>query len=128
MNVLGINFGAFNKNYSDGGFWKKIGATFKLVGLKGIYRALILYYVLQKKELKKSEKIQIIGALGYLITPIDLIPDFIPLKGFLDDIIVLCFVNEKVKRYIDKEVEFNAFYKLCNLFELTPEDIEILEI
>lgn len=128
MNILGINFGVFKKNYSDEGFWKKIGATFKLVGLKGIYRALILYYVLQKKEIKKSEKIQIIGALGYLITPIDLIPDFIPLKGFLDDIIVLCFVNEKVKRYIDKKVEFDAFYKLCNLFELTPEDIEILEI
>lgn len=128
MNILGINFGVFKKNYSDEGFWKKIGATFKLVGLKGIYRALILYYVLQKKEIKKSEKIQIIGALGYLITPIDLIPDFIPLKGFLDDIIVLCFVNEKFKRYIDKKVEFDAFYKLCNLFELTPEDIEILEI
>lgn len=128
MNVLGINFGAFKKNYSDEGFWKKIGATFKLVGLKGVYRALILYYVLQKKELTKIEKMQIIGALGYLITPIDLIPDLIPFKGFLDDVIVLCFVCEKVQRCVDKEIEYNAFYKLCNLFELTPEDIEILEI
>lgn len=128
MNVLGINFGAFKKKYSDEGFWKKIGGTFKLVGLKGVYRALILYYVMGKKELTKSEKILIIGALGYLITPIDLIPDLIPFKGFLDDVMVLYFVCEKVQKYIDKEIKYKAFYKLCNLFELTPEDIEILEI
>jgi uncharacterized membrane protein YkvA (DUF1232 family) len=32
------------------------------------------------------------GALLYVLTPLDLIPDFIPLAGFVDDAAVFAFV------------------------------------
>ena len=37
-------------------------------------------------------RISIMGALTYLIVPVDLIPDFIPASGFSDDLVALTAV------------------------------------
>lgn len=37
------------------------------------------------------EKAIPLAALVYLVTPVDLIPDLIPLAGYLDDVAVLCW-------------------------------------
>ncbi len=42
-------------------------------------------------------KAMIIGGLFYFISPIDLIPDFIPVAGFLDDIAVIAGIFAAVK-------------------------------
>lgn len=36
--------------------------------------------------------------LGYLALPIDLVPDFIPVLGYADDVIVVCWVLRSVLR------------------------------
>ena len=42
-------------------------------------------------------KAWIIFALGYFISPIDLIPDFIPVVGYADDVaVVMCFGGGQV--------------------------------
>ena len=50
-----------------------------------------------------KDKAIIIGALGYLITPLDFIPDAIPLAGLSDDLGVLIYVLQKVWSNIDEE-------------------------
>ncbi len=40
----------------------------------------------------------IILALIYLISPYDLLPDFLPIRGWLDDIVVLFFLFRYIKR------------------------------
>ncbi|NRA66394.1 MAG: DUF1232 domain-containing protein [Pseudobacteriovorax sp.] len=40
-------------------------------------------------------------ALVYFLNPLDVIPDFIPLKGFIDDATVLVFVLNAVKGDLD---------------------------
>ena len=34
-------------------------------------------------------KLLLVGAVAYLLSPIDLIPDFLPIRGRLDDVLVL---------------------------------------
>ena len=33
-----------------------------------------------------------IGAIAYFVSPVDLIPDFIPVAGYIDDAAVIAFV------------------------------------
>jgi uncharacterized membrane protein YkvA (DUF1232 family) len=49
-------------------------------------------------------KIVIVLTGIYLLNPIDLIPDFIPVLGQLDDIVVLSLAIRYVKRHTDFDV------------------------
>ena len=49
-------------------------------------------------------KIVIVLTGIYLLNPIDLIPDFIPVIGQLDDIVVLSLVVRYIKRHTDFDV------------------------
>jgi uncharacterized membrane protein YkvA (DUF1232 family) len=48
-----------------------------------------LAYVYQDGRTPWYAKISILITLGYLLSPIDLIPDFIPVLGYLDDLILV---------------------------------------
>jgi uncharacterized membrane protein YkvA (DUF1232 family) len=54
------------------------------------------------REVPKGSIIAIIAALIYFLSPIDLIPDFIPVIGYIDDIFVLGLVFNQVKSDLDK--------------------------
>jgi len=58
--------------------------------LKGEVTA--LYYAFKDRALGPLPKILIGLTLGYALSPIDLIPDFIPIIGYLDDLIILPFL------------------------------------
>ena len=50
------------------------------------------------KEVKGRRKWIILGIILYIVSPIDLVPDFIPAIGYLDDIMVpiLLIIAEKL--------------------------------
>ena len=50
---------------------------------------LTLYYSYQDPQLSLLPKVFIISTVAYALSPIDLIPDFIPVFGYLDDLIIL---------------------------------------
>ena len=89
-----------------------------------IYAALLLYYTLQSDRISTKDKAIIVGALGYMISPIDVIPDAIPIAGLTDDLAVLLYVLKKIWVDVDPEVKERAKNKLVNWFD---ED-EIQEI
>ena len=57
-------------------------------------------------------RISFIGALTYLIVPVDLIPDFIPASGFSDDLVALTAVISLWRHHITPEIKFRAKSKL----------------
>tara|TARA_B100001029_G_C14708187_1_gene258584 strand:+ start:24 stop:473 length:450 start_codon:yes stop_codon:yes gene_type:complete len=63
-------------------------------------------------------KISIMGALTYLIVPIDLIPDFIPASGFSDDLVALTAVISLWQNYITPDMKFRAQLKLNKWFPI----------
>ena len=63
-------------------------------------------------------RISMIGALTYLIVPVDLIPDFIPASGFSDDLVALTAVISLWQHHITPEIKFRAKSKLDKWFPL----------
>lgn len=49
----------------------------------------ILYYAYKDPRVSWYLKLFILLILGYALSPIDLIPDFIPILGYLDDFLLL---------------------------------------
>lgn len=113
----------YSDAYSDDSFWGKMKGVAKKVGAKGIYYALILYYVLQKDDVPKSSKALIIGALGYFILPIDLIPDLMPIVGYTDDIAGLLLVVKQVWMYVDDDVKDDAKFKMQEWFDISDDEL-----
>ncbi len=63
-------------------------------------------------------RISIMGALSYLIIPVDLIPDFIPASGFSDDLVALTAVISLWQHHITPEIKYRAKSKLDKWFPL----------
>jgi len=61
-------------------------------------------------------KVIIIGALGYFISPVDAISDFIPVVGYADDLGVLTLAIATVAAYITYNVKAQAHEKLTEWF------------
>ena len=116
------DFMSYANKFSQTEFAEKIARIAKRAGAKLVYAALILYYTLQSDKVSKADKAIIIGALGYMISPIDEIPDAIPIAGLTDDLAVLLYVLKKVWTGIDPEIVEQAKSKLSRWFD--EEEIE----
>ena len=77
--------------YSDEGLMSKVKRVGKKMGSKLLYNVYVLYYVLKSRDVPVKVKAEILGALGYVLVPLDLIPDFIPVAGFTDDLAAVAF-------------------------------------
>ena len=112
------NIEKYQGNYSESGFWSKVKKVALKAGAKVIYVALILYYELADPNVSPKEKAIIIGALGYFILPLDLIPDAIPVLGFSDDLAALVAAYGYVKGHLTPAVKLRARKKLCEWFDI----------
>lgn len=74
-----------------------------------------VFIAMGKKETPIAAKILAGLTVGYALSPIDLIPDFIPVLGYLDDIILLPVLVALTVRLIPKD-----------LFELCRQESESL--
>lgn len=110
-------FSKYTDSFSVKSFTEKIGRIAKRAGSKLVYASLLLYYTLESKNISAKEKAVIIGALGYLISPLDLVPDAIPLAGLGDDLAVLLYVLQRVWSGIDDDVKAKARAKLAQWFD-----------
>ena len=115
----------YGKNYSEEDFWAKVKNVARKAGAKVIYVALILYYELADEKVSLKEKGIILGALGYFILPVDLIPDFLPIAGYTDDLAALVAAFAYAKSHLTPEVRMRARTKLCEWFgDLDASSIE----
>ena len=118
------DFMSYSNKFTNGDFIEKISRIAKRAGAKLVYASLILYYTLHSDKVSVKDKAIIIGALGYLISPLDVIPDAIPIAGLGDDLAVLIYVLNKVWGDVSEDVKEKAKSKLSKWFD---ED-EIKEI
>ena len=118
------DFMSYANKFSPSDFVDKVARVAKRAGAKLVYAALILYYTLQSDKVSKADKALIVGALGYMISPLDAVPDAIPIVGLTDDLAVLVYVLKKVWVNVEPEIKDKARARLSKWFD---ED-EITEI
>lgn len=111
------DFMSYANKFSQSDFVEKISRIARRAGSKLVYAALILYYTLQSDKISKKDKAMIIGALGYMISPLDVLPDAIPIVGLTDDLAVLLYVLKKVWTEVDPEIQEKAKGKLSKWFD-----------
>jgi hypothetical protein len=113
----------YKEKFSQKNFIEKIQRVAKRAGVKLVYVALILYYLIESNRVSVKDKAIIIGALGYLISPIDIVPDAIPIAGLGDDMAVMLYVLDKVWGQVDDEIKSKAQRKLSKWFDDDELDI-----
>ncbi|MCF2560055.1 MULTISPECIES: YkvA family protein [unclassified Prevotella] len=111
------DFMSYANKFSQSDFVEKISRIAKRAGAKLVYAALILYYTLQSDKVSTANKALIIGALGYMISPFDVIPDAIPIVGLTDDLAVLLYVLKKVWGDVAPEIQEKAKQRLSKWFD-----------
>lgn len=111
------DFMGYASKFSANDFVEKISKIAKRAGAKLVYSALVLYYTLQSDKVSAADKAMIIGALGYMISPLDVIPDAIPIVGLTDDVAVLIYVLRKVWVNVEPDVKQRATEKLSKWFD-----------
>ena len=106
----------YEQHYNDSSFLDKVTKYGKLIGINALYKAVQLWFVMQKPDVPAATKAVIMGALGYLIAPLDFLPDLMPVLGYTDDLVAITFALIKVQGYIDDEVERKYKKLLAKIF------------
>lgn len=116
----------YEGHFNEENFWDKLLKVARKAGVKVSYAAVLLFYTLISEEVEVKHKVIIMGALGYFILPLDLIPDFLP-GGYIDDLGALVFALKSVYESITPEIEEKAQMKVKDFFgEVNPADFKLL--
>lgn len=67
-----------------------------------------VHYAYQNPRTGLLPRVIILIALGYALSPVDLIPDFIPVIGYLDDLLIIPALISVALRMIPEEVMAEA--------------------
>lgn len=114
------NIGKYQKDYDEKNFWEKVFQDSSSAGKVAISRALLLYYSIS--DLSRRQKTIVLGALGYLILPLDMIPDWSLVIGFADDLAALMFVFKKISDSISPLAKAKTREKLKEIYPTITED------
>ncbi|QNX06323.1 YkvA family protein [Acinetobacter seifertii] len=68
----------------------------------------MLWFASRHPQMPWLPKVIAVVAVAYAFSPIDLIPDFIPILGFVDDAIILPILIWLVLRFTPEQVIFDA--------------------
>ena len=74
--------------------------------VRGLFKHILaLKLYMMDRNVKWYKKSVVVAALVYFISPLDVIPDFIPFVGYLDDLGVIAwtirFLGKEIKAYYD---------------------------
>jgi len=97
-------FTNYYKYYSKSDIKNKLAKLLKRISKHAFRQVVTLMVMLKSDDIPKCAKASIIGALGYLICPVDLVPDFI-LGGLVDDFAVIAILMAEMAIYMTDEIK-----------------------
>ncbi|USD38928.1 MULTISPECIES: YkvA family protein [Ferrimonas] len=111
----------YAKYFSEDSFWDTLRRYAVRIGREAVEKALVLYFCLTDPQTPTQAKTVIVAALGYLILPMDVIPDLTPGVGFSDDLGALTVALATVAAHVTSAHWQRASQQLQQWFGTTPQ-------
>ncbi len=111
-----VDITAFAKYFTDGAFWQKVKDFAGKIGRGTLTKAMELYHVAMSKDTPVLAKAIALGSLGYLIMPLDAIPDILPGVGLADDAAALAAAATAIFKNITPAVKAAASDQVSKWF------------
>jgi uncharacterized membrane protein YkvA (DUF1232 family) len=80
-------------------------------------QALVVYFAARDPRTPWITRLLALGVAAYALSPIDLIPDFIPVLGYLDDLVIVPLGVMLVLRFVPAEVLASARAKASDMVD-----------
>lgn len=106
----------YQSQFSESAFWNTLRTRARKLGVSVVYAALLLYYAYRRKETPPWAKRIVLGVLGYLLMPLDMLPDLTPIIGYTDDVGMLSFGIVTIAAYINADIKAQAREQLRKWF------------
>lgn len=124
MNMKNPDLNKYKNEYDEQTLMSKISRFAKKAGLNTIYYVLLLYNLLLSDMSSIADKAVIIGALGYFICPLDIVPDLMIGTGFLDDAAVLTIALSKLVTSITPAIKAAAKAQLHEWLDFEDSELD----
>ena len=116
-------YSKYKSSYTEENLQTKLKKYGKKIGVNTTYYILLLYQMIVSNVVSLADKAIIIAALGYFISPLDVIPDIIIGTGFIDDVSVMLIALRQVVKNITPEIKQQAKEQLGKMFDFTDEEL-----
>lgn len=116
------NLDQYENKFTEKKLWHKIKRFAQKIGVKTVYAALLMFYAYKRKDTPGWAKKIVIGVLGYLISPIDFLPDLSPIIGYTDDLGILSFGLVTIAAFVNEDVRKKARAHLGKWFSSYKEE------
>jgi uncharacterized membrane protein YkvA (DUF1232 family) len=75
---------------------------------RALIRLVVAYARGHYRQIAADKLVIVVGGLIYVVSPVDVIPDVVPVAGFLDDASVIAWVIKTVRDELDAFREWEA--------------------
>lgn len=79
---------------------------------------MLLCRLMMDRRVTAGQKAFIAGVIGYVVFPLDIIPDFIPIIGFADDLVLVVYGLNFILNELDKEIVMDHWSGKTDLLQL----------
>lgn len=100
--------GRYREHFSENGFWRKVSGLPGRIGRDVVLMALTLYALLEDLETPLWAKALAAAALGYLICPVDAVPDCVPFVGYSDDAAAMALLLRQLGAHVTPRIARRA--------------------
>lgn len=121
--MLKKNINKYAKSFKEKDFIPSVKNKIKSLSAPLVYTALLMFYAFRSDKTPSWAKKIIMGMLGYLITPIDILPDLTPVVGYTDDLGILSFGIVTIACYITKDIKSLSKEKTIKWLGEQPDSV-----